>query len=90
VGGFIVFDDGRAYAPNNRFFDVSVEAINDNLLNTKEGKLFSEWIMNQRHSIVGLGMGHIDIRELSPSYQTLLKITIRKAYQDILKRNDWK
>ena len=61
MGGFIVFQDGRAFAISNWGTDAVVRAIAAEVQDDE----FRDWALAQQSSLVGMGMTCIDIRELS-------------------------
>jgi hypothetical protein len=63
MAGFIVLDDGRAYAANNVGFRATVAAIAEALPRSPEGNALSEWLLDEN----GLVQVHMrkDVRELA-------------------------
>jgi hypothetical protein len=75
MAGFIVFDDGRAFALNNQATDAVVRAIAAEIREPE----FREWALAQQSSQLGMGMTRIDIRELSPRCRDEWRSAIRRA-----------
>jgi hypothetical protein len=80
VSGFIILSDGRAYAASNWAYDGTVEAIVETLPDTQEGRLLADWLLNQRCSVQGPGMGTVDVRELTPRNKELFLRAVEDAY----------
>lgn len=79
MGGFIVLEDGRAYAANNWSYDAVVERIARSLPGTTDGRALSDWLMDQRCAVQGAGLGSVDCRELSPGDQRLFLEAVERA-----------
>lgn len=58
MAGFIVLEDGRAYAAANWACDWTVDLIAEHA----EDPRLTEWLRGQRSSVLGLGMTQIDLR----------------------------
>ena len=69
MGCFIITDDGRAVALNNRGHDWLIEEIANSLPTTAEGTEFKNWLLDRRVSVTGVG--HVDVRELTQLNQRL-------------------
>jgi hypothetical protein len=81
MAGFIVLQDGRAYAASNWGFDRTVAAIAAVLSERKESQALAEWLMQQSSEIVGMGMGKVDIRELTAQNRELFINAVREAFK---------
>jgi hypothetical protein len=79
MAGFIVLEDGRAYAANNWSYDAVVERIAWALPETAHGRALSDWLMDQRCVVKGAGLGSIDLRELTCDNQRLFIEAAQKA-----------
>jgi hypothetical protein len=81
VAGFIILSDGRAYAASNWSYDSTIDAIAEALPNTQEGRLLADWILNQRCTVQGMGLGSVDLRELTPRNQEVFLRAVEDAYR---------
>jgi len=79
MAGFIVFQDGRAYAAANWAYDVTVERIAVALPDTDAGRSLASWLRQQRSYIKGTGLGSVDLRESASENQRLLERAARRA-----------
>jgi hypothetical protein len=79
MAGFIVLEDGRAYAANNWSYDAVIERIARALPETGAGRALSDWLMDQRSVVQGAGLGSVDLRELAPGDQRLFVEAVEKA-----------
>lgn len=79
MGGFIVLEDGRAYAANNWSYDAVIERIARALPETGAGRALAAWLMEQRCVVRGAGLGSVDLRELAPGDQRLFVEAFEKA-----------
>ena len=61
MAGFIVLEDGRAYAANNWSYDAVIERIARALPETSAGRALSDWLMAQRCIVRGAGLGSVDL-----------------------------
>ena len=88
MGGFIVLEDGRAYAAANWAFRATVEAIADALPQSTEGMSLAEWL---RHDPVVQIYHNIDVRELTPANQEMLLTAIENGLKAEAARgpSDW-
>lgn len=87
MSGFIVIEDGRAYARANWAYDVTVDAIAAALPDTELGITFRRWLLDQRcfdretgDPICGSGLGSVDVRELSPVCREMFWSAVYDAY----------
>jgi hypothetical protein len=80
VGGFIVLEDGRAYAAANWATDATLRAISREVDDTA----FRAWLLAQQSKHVGLGMTSVDLREVAPRYRPELRAAIRRAYERLI------
>lgn len=88
MGGFIVLNDGRAYAAANWAFRATLEAITDAIPETAEGRELAEWLRNDPtvqylHSV--------DLRELTPTNRAMFEEATERAYKiaSIQGSTDW-
>jgi hypothetical protein len=65
MAGFIVMEDGRAYAASNRATDAVIRAIAVEV----EDREFRAWLLQQQSQFVGMGMTSVDLREVAPKYR---------------------
>lgn len=72
VAGFIVFEDGRAWAASNWATDTAIRAIAQEV----EDPSFREWLLAQA---VGGGLSYVDAREIAPRFRPAFFNAIRKA-----------
>lgn len=77
MGGFIVLEDGRAYAGSNWATDATVRAIAAEVV---DGALRT-WLLEQQSATVGMGMTCIDLRELAPQHRPTVREAICAAYE---------
>ncbi len=89
MGGFVVFPDGRAWAPNNRTYDEGIEHVAAVLNQRTDDRALAAWLLDQRISVVGVGS--IDLRELTPTNQSRLLDAIEAAFavHDMPETIDW-
>jgi hypothetical protein len=80
VAGFIVFQDGRAFAIRNAGTDAVIRAIAAEIPDSE----FRDWVLAQQSSLLGLGMTSIDIRELSPRCSDEWRSALRRASASVL------
>ena len=82
MAGFIVLNDGRAWAAANWAYDAAVRSIARALRSGSEANALGAWLLDQTCETQGAGLGHIDIRELTPKNQSMLVAAIRRAVAD--------
>src|ERR1022692_1100776 len=78
MAGFIILEDGRAYAAANWAYDAVVERIADALPETDDGHALKDWLKEQRVAVKGLGS--VDLRELTAVNRQLFQAAARKAF----------
>src|SRR5450755_3207563 len=78
MAGFIVLNDGRAYAASNWAFRATVEAIAEVLPKTGEGITLAEWL---RHDPSVQIYHNIDVRELVPAIRDLFLDAAETAFK---------
>lgn len=78
MAGFIILEDGRAYAAANWAYDAVVERIAEALVETADGCALSDWLKEQRIAVKGLGS--VDLRELTPENRQLFQAAARRAF----------
>ena len=81
MAGFIVLSDGRAWAGANWAYDAAIRAIAEALPSTQESNDLADWLLQQTSKVKGLGMGAVDLRELTTQNQTLF---IQAIYQAVI------
>jgi hypothetical protein len=91
VGGFIVLEDGRAFALNNWATNVIVQTI---AVELPAGEL-RNWLLFQQSTIQGPGMTRIDLRELTPANAEAIVAAIRRINADVTRYDlpddaDWR
>jgi hypothetical protein len=79
MGGFIVLEDGRAYAGANWATDATVRAIAAEVSDA----VLQAWLLEQQSAVVGMGLTCIDLRELAPQHRPVLHGAIRAAYERV-------
>lgn len=91
MAGFIVFNDGRAWASANWAYDAAIRTIAQALPNTRDGNELAEWLLQQTSEIQGMGLGSVDLRELTVQNQTLFIQAIRQAVINLKTEtgNEW-
>jgi hypothetical protein len=77
MGGFIILDDGRAYAANNWAYRTTVEAIAAALPNTSEGKVLAEWLRKDPSVQI---YNAVDVRELTPANREMFLAASEAAF----------
>lgn len=75
MAGFIVLDDGRAYAAAGWATDAVIRAVSGELCDGE----FKEWLLQQQRDRVGLGMTNVDMGTIAPHHRRELKQAIRAA-----------
>lgn len=78
MAGFIILNDGRAYAAANWAFRATVEAIAEALPVTEEGTRLAEWLRNDPAVQV---YHSVDVRELSPTCREMFLSAAESAHQ---------
>jgi hypothetical protein len=74
VAGFIVLEDGRAYAASNSATDTTLRAISREVSDAA----LRQWLLAQQSSQVGTGMTCVDLREVAPQHRPVLHEAIRR------------
>ena len=72
MSGFIVLNDGRAWTSSNDGFDTVIEHIADYVAQVNQAHALRSWLLDQRSSVLGPGLGAIDVRELTPHNQEVI------------------
>lgn len=80
MGGFIIFPDGRAWAPSNALYDDAIEEIAAALPPSAEGHALSAWLLDRRSAVQGPGLGRVDLRELTATNRRLLLDTMATVF----------
>ena len=76
MAGFIVLEDGRAYAASNWATDATLRAIAAAVPDPP----LQAWLLSQQR---GGGLTNVDLRELAPHCRPLVRTAIREAYRRI-------
>jgi len=84
VGGFIVLEDGRAYAVSDRAFDLTIEA----LASEVEDLHVEAWLLGWRTSERGQSLGYVDLRELAPTTKAVVYEAITSASDAAVEQTD--
>jgi hypothetical protein len=79
VAGFIVLEDGRAYAAANWATNATLRAISREVSDDD----LRQWLLAQQSGQVGMGMTSVDLREIAPHYRSVLHAAIRHAYERV-------
>jgi hypothetical protein len=77
MAGFIVMEDGRAYAASNRATDAVIRAIAAQV----DDREFRAWLLQQQSQFVGMGMTSVDLREVTPRHRQGFYRAARRAYE---------
>jgi hypothetical protein len=80
VSGFIVLEDGRAYAAANWATDATLRAISREV----SDQALRDWLLAQQSEHAGLGMTSVDLREVAPHNRPVLRTAIRRAYEQVI------
>ncbi|RKN48474.1 hypothetical protein [Micromonospora endolithica] len=75
MAGFIILEDGRAFAGGNRGIDLALEYLAAEL---PDGP-FRSWLLDQRAKIRGMGLTSVDLRELAPDNREVFYRAVRAA-----------
>ena len=78
MAGFIILEDGRAYAAANRVYDAVVERSADALPEADDGRAISDWLKEQQVAVKGLGS--VDLRELTLENRRFFHVAARNAF----------
>lgn len=78
MGGFIVLEDGRAYAANNWAFRELVKVIVEALPETEDGKRLVAWLQNDHEVTI---YNTVDVRELAPKFRAMFLEATQRAFQ---------
>jgi hypothetical protein len=76
MAGFIILEDGRAYAASNSDTDATIRAIAAEVPDAE----FREWLLAQQSEHLGLGMTSVDLREIAPQLRPTFYAAVRQAY----------
>lgn len=78
MAGFIVLDDGRAYASANWAFRATVEAIAEALPKTADGLALANWLRTDPTVQVYY---KVDVRELAPAIHDIFVAAVEPALE---------
>ncbi len=87
MGGFVILSDGRAWSAANWAYDALILAIAHDLPSTPDGEAFGAWLRDQTSTVLGPGMGRVDLRELTPHNQRLFARAAQLAYARLVRDN---
>src|SRR6185295_7052603 len=80
MGGFIKLEDGRAWAAANWAYDAVLDCLVEALKGERASDL-AAWLAQQTCAVRGMGLGHVDLRELAPTNRALFRVAARKAVE---------
>jgi hypothetical protein len=80
VAGFIVLEDGRAYAASNFATNAMLRAISPAV----DDAALKVWLLAQQSQYVGMGHTCVDLRELAPRYRPVMRAVICRAYERVI------
>ena len=79
MGGFIILEDGRAYAASNWAFRATVDSIADILDRQTSGKDLAEWLRDESSPVQIYNT--IDVRELTPRNREMFLTAVEEAFR---------
>lgn len=80
---YIVLEDGRVLGLSNGAFDGILEAVAgelDRSINSQSE--LASWLLDQRCEVQGLGIGSLDLRELSPVACKHFRVACDRVFRD--------
>jgi hypothetical protein len=78
---YIILEDGRILGTSNGGFDALVECAAKELESRTDAvDGLREWLLDQRCTVQGPGVGYLDLRELSPRASSQFKSACISAY----------
>lgn len=80
MAGFIVLENGTAYARSNWATDAALRVIARSVNDVQ----LREWLLAQQSLRVGSGVTSVDLRELSPAIRPVVAAAIRDAHSRLL------
>jgi hypothetical protein len=87
MAGFIILNDGRAWAGANWAYDTALHTIIAALPSTQEGRDLSGWLLQLTSEVKGAGLGSVDLRELTTQNQALFIQAVRQAAINLRTQN---
>jgi len=75
-----VLEDGRAWAVTDGAFDDALELIASELPNSPESQALALWLLEQKTRGRGMGLGSVDLRELTQHNRRLFKAAAQRVY----------
>jgi hypothetical protein len=78
VAGFIVLEDGRAYAASGWATDATLRVV----ARSVEDEPLRTWLLAQQRAF-GSGITNVDLRELAPQHRPVMRSAIRDAYRQV-------
>ena len=85
---YIALEDGRILGASNGLFDAILECAARQLesrCDAVDG--FRDWLLDQRCEVQGPGIGHLDLRDLSPRARSQFRAACMAAY-DVMKAEE--
>lgn len=79
MAGFIVLEDGRAYAAANWAADATLRAIAREIAD----QALREWLLAQQSQFAGMGMTSVDLRQIAPRHRPALREAIRGGHERV-------
>ena len=83
MAGFIVLDDGRAFAPSSEVLDATIEAVTGELDLAGSGSAaeLAAWLHGRLMDSGGPELGEFDVRELTAENRELFRQAAERACQ---------
>lgn len=86
MGGFIILEDGRAYAASNWAFRETVSAIVAAMPVSEDGKRLAAWLGDDHGVTIH---NNVDVRELAPKYRVMFIEATRRAFQQQIEKGSF-
>ena len=84
---YIRLEDGRVWGTTNGLFDAVLEAAAAEIARRADSlDGLAEWLLAQRCEVLGAGVGHLDLREMSPRACVEFKRAVISA-REVLSRD---
>ena len=77
MAGFIILQDGRAWAPSSAAYDALIDALAEVLTGPDGDRALASWLAERTCRKLGPGMGYVDVRDLTACHRELLYRAIR-------------
>jgi hypothetical protein len=78
VAGFLIFPDGRAFAPSSWGYDYAIREMAEAL--PREAEELREWVLDTSCEVRGLGTGRLDLRSVTPGVREVLLDALERAF----------